>query len=110
MILAGAQRGIPSMVDGVNATAAALIAYGINPACADYMFCSHLSEEISHVEKANPNIRGLYTVINQEFIQKNWIDVKYVNREEDMGKEGLRKAKESYNPEFMVKKYNTIIK
>ncbi len=48
MILAGAQRGIPSMVDGVNATAAALIAYGINPACADYMFCSHLSEEISH--------------------------------------------------------------
>ncbi|MEA5091886.1 hypothetical protein SDC9_12676 [bioreactor metagenome] len=65
---------------------------------------------IVHVEKANPNIRGLYTVINQEFIQKNWIDVKYVNREEDMGKEGLRKAKESYNPEFMVKKYNTIIK
>jgi len=48
MILAGAQRGIPSMVDGVNATAAALIAYGINPACAAYMFCSHLSEEISH--------------------------------------------------------------
>jgi nicotinate-nucleotide--dimethylbenzimidazole phosphoribosyltransferase len=48
MILAGAQRGVPSMVDGVNATAAALIAYGINPACAAYMFCSHLSEEISH--------------------------------------------------------------
>ena len=65
---------------------------------------------IVHVEKANPEIRGLYTVINQEFIQHNWTDVKYVNREEDMGKEGLRKAKESYNPEFMVKKYNTIIK
>ncbi len=48
MILAGAQRGIPIMVDGVNATAAALIAYGINPACTAYMFCSHLSEEISH--------------------------------------------------------------
>lgn len=48
MILAGAQRGVPTMVDGVNATAAALIAYGINPDCAKYMFCSHLSEEISH--------------------------------------------------------------
>ena len=36
------------MVDGVNATAAALIAYGINPDCAAYMFCSHLSAEISH--------------------------------------------------------------
>jgi len=65
---------------------------------------------VVHVEKANPDIRGLYPTINQEFIQNNWTDVKYVNREEDMGKEGLRKAKESYNPEFMVKKYNTIIK
>lgn len=48
IILAGAQRGVPTMVDGVNATAAALIAYGICPDCAAYMFCSHLSEEISH--------------------------------------------------------------
>ena len=48
MILAGAQRGVPTMVDGVNATAAALIAYGINPDSAAYMFCSHLSAEISH--------------------------------------------------------------
>ena len=38
------------MVDGVNATAAALLAYGIEPACADYMFCSHLSAEISHAK------------------------------------------------------------
>lgn len=50
MILAGARRRVPTMVDGVNATAAALLAYGIEPACADYMICSHLSAEISHAK------------------------------------------------------------
>lgn len=48
MIIAGAKRRVPTMVDGVNATAAALLAYGLYPACADYMLCSHLSAEISH--------------------------------------------------------------
>ena len=48
MILAGAARHVPTMVDGVNATAAALIAYGIEPKCAKYMLCSHLSSDLSH--------------------------------------------------------------
>lgn len=48
MILAGAARKVPTMVDGVNATAAALLAYGINPNCAKYMLCSHLSSDLSH--------------------------------------------------------------
>ena len=48
MILAGARRRVPTMVDGVNATAAALIAYGIDPECRKYMLCSHLSSDISH--------------------------------------------------------------
>lgn len=50
MLLAGAQYRVPTMVDGVNATAAALIAYGLQPACADYMFCSHLSAETAHAK------------------------------------------------------------
>ena len=48
MIIAGAKRRVPTMVDGVNATAAALIAYGIYPECRNYMLCSHLSSDISH--------------------------------------------------------------
>lgn len=48
VILACARRRVPVMIDGVNATAAALIAYGINPACRNYMLCSHLSSDISH--------------------------------------------------------------
>lgn len=47
MMLAGAARHVPTMVDGVNATAAALIAYGIDPNCARYMLCSHLSSDLS---------------------------------------------------------------
>ena len=47
-IIQGARRRVPTMVDGVNATAAALLAYGLYPECAKYMLCSHLSAEISH--------------------------------------------------------------
>ncbi len=48
MIIAGARRRVPTMVDGVNATAAALLAYGMYSECADYMLCSHLSADLSH--------------------------------------------------------------
>ena len=48
VIIGAARRRVPVMVDGVNATAAALIAYGLYPACRDYMLCSHLSSDISH--------------------------------------------------------------
>lgn len=48
MIIAGAKRRVPTMVDGVNATAAALLAYGLYPECAKYMLVSHLSSDISH--------------------------------------------------------------
>ena len=59
-----------------------------------------------HVEKANPEIRGLYPFINQQFLIHCFPTAKWVNREDDMGLEGLRKAKMSYNPAFMAKKYN----
>ncbi len=64
---------------------------------------------VIHVEKANPAIRGLYATINQEFCQREWSNVRYINREEDMGIEGLRKAKESYNPVFLLNKYTTLV-
>ena len=64
---------------------------------------------VQHVEKADPDIRGLYTAITKECAEKIWTDVKYLNREEDMGLEGLRRAKESYHPVLMVKKYNLFI-
>lgn len=61
---------------------------------------------VVHVEKADPDIRGAYPAINQGFIAHCWQGMTYVNREEDMGHEGLRKAKESYKPEKMIEKFN----
>lgn len=58
-----------------------------------------------HIEKADPTIRGLYTVINKLFLEQEFPDVSLVNREEDLGIEGLRKAKLSYSPERFVEKF-----
>ena len=58
-----------------------------------------------HIEKANPSIRGLYPFINQQFLVNEFSDAEFVNREEDLGIEGLRKAKLSYHPCRFVEKY-----
>ena len=60
---------------------------------------------VIHIEKANPDIPGIYTAINQLFCANAWSEVTYINREQDLGSEGLRKAKESYHPHHMVNKY-----
>lgn len=62
------------------------------------------------VEKANPAIRGLYAYINSEFLVQAFPEASKVNREDDMGIEGLRKAKESYNPIYRIEKYTIIQK
>lgn len=59
---------------------------------------------VVHFEKAFSSVQGAYPIINQQFVLNELEKYKYVNREEDLGIEGLRKAKESYNPEFYVKK------
>ena len=65
---------------------------------------------VLHVEKAVPGVRGLYQAICKEFAAHAWQDVIYLNREEDMGLVGLRKAKEDMHPEIMWKKYNIYYK
>ena len=46
------------------------------------------------------------SAINQGFVEHAWSAMTYINREEDMGHEGLRKAKESYKPFKMIEKFN----
>jgi hypothetical protein len=60
---------------------------------------------VIHFEKANPNITGLYQVINQRFCSEALQGFTYVNREQDLGIPGLRRAKMSYHPTHFVEKY-----
>jgi hypothetical protein len=64
---------------------------------------------VIHVEKANPAFDGLYQLINQEFCAHEWAGIPYVNREQDLGEEGLRKAKLSYHPHHLVNKYTVTL-
>ncbi len=59
---------------------------------------------VVHIEKAFGDIQGAYPMINQQFVQHECMDYKYINREDDTGAEGLRKAKLSYYPAFLVEK------
>lgn len=60
---------------------------------------------VVHVEKADPDVRGAYPLINQQFVAHEFAALEFINREEDMGIEGLRKAKESYRPVKRIHKY-----
>lgn len=61
---------------------------------------------VIHIEKANTDFSGIYPAINQQFLLNHWQEMQLINREEDMGLEGLRKAKLSYYPSLLATKYN----
>lgn len=62
-----------------------------------------------HIEKAYAEVQGAYPMINQQFVLHEMQDFLFVNREEDDGVEGLRRAKESYRPVEMIKKYTATL-
>ncbi len=74
--------------------------------CAAYTFGEMLNDGtlVIHIEKAHAEYEGAYQAINNFFLKSCYEDAIYVNREQDLGIEGLRRAKESYKPINMIKK------
>ncbi|MEJ2250017.1 MAG: phosphatidylglycerol lysyltransferase domain-containing protein [Candidatus Lokiarchaeota archaeon] len=101
------QKAIDELFDnfltlGVNG---GLILVDDNP--AGYTFGEMLNEDttVIHIEKAHTYYEGSYQAINNKFLRHCCHDTaKYVNREQDLGIEGLRKAKNSYHPMKLIEK------
>lgn len=64
---------------------------------------------VVHAEKAFTRFQGAYPAINNQFVNHACQGFAYINREEDMGLENLRKAKLSYHPAFLEEKFNAKI-
>ena len=58
-----------------------------------------------HFEKADTQYKGIYQAINQKFLANSAADYTFVNREQDLDDEGLRKSKLSYHPEDYLEKF-----
>ena len=85
------------LVGGVLRAEGKIVAFTIGePMCEDTF--------VVHIEKAFADVDGAYPMINQQFVQHECTDYAYINREHDAGSAGLRKAKLSYQPAFMVQK------
>lgn len=59
---------------------------------------------VIHFEKGCPAYKGAYQAINQIFLARSATGYRFVNREQDLDSEGLRKAKLSYNPVDFLRK------
>lgn len=75
-----------------------IVAYSMGERITRQTYCVH-------IEKALAEVRGAYPLINREFVRTYCQNYKYINREDDSGKMGLRKAKMSYEPLLIVHKY-----
>ncbi|MBW2563206.1 MAG: DUF2156 domain-containing protein [Deltaproteobacteria bacterium] len=79
----------------------------VNETMAAYTVAESLSADmlLIHFEKGNTDFKGVYQAINQLFLENSGKNYEIVNREQDLGDEGLRKAKLSYHPVDFIKKY-----
>lgn len=80
-----------------------VVAFSFGERLNDTTFCTHF-------EKAYADVKGAYQIINREMARRLRSDFVYINREEDTGSPGLRRAKQSYHPTVWLKKINAIEK
>lgn len=83
---------------GVLRVGGRLAGFSIGERLNDDMF-------VTHIEKADINYKGAYTALTQAFTSEFAAGYRYINREEDLGIEGLRRAKQSWQPAYLLEKY-----
>ena len=83
----------------------------VNGEIVGFFLCEAVYDTlIVHIEKCERNINGAYQMLAKEEAAKYCVgNLKYVNREDDSGDEGLRKSKLSYHPAFIAEKYTVTI-
>lgn len=88
------------------------IAIYVDDELAGFSVGEKVNEKIAviHVERGEISYKGIYAFLNRKFLTESFSDTEFVNRQEDTGNAGLRKAKQSYHPVKMVKKYLIKIK
>lgn len=96
-------RNLEGIKGGALAVDDVIVAYTIAETMPDNTL-------VIHFEKANQDYQGGYQAINQQFLIHSGKGHTLVNREQDLGNEGLRKAKLSYHPVDYIKKYQIILR
>jgi len=83
----------------------------VDGAMVAYTVAEKLTEDsmVIHFEKGDTQYKGVYQAINQMFLAHSASQYKFVNREQDLNDEGLRKAKLSYHPVEFVFKYRVTL-
>lgn len=80
-----------------------VVAFAVGEAINSSCYCVH-------IEKAFHHVNGAYAIINREFARRFCEGYELINREDDAGEEGLKKAKLSYYPEYVTEKYTITLR
>ncbi len=109
-IIVDEMRGIEKLLDNYEELELRGGLVRVDDKVVAYSIGEKISQNMAviHVEKADINYQGAYQMINMLTVKNEFSDVEYINREDDFGDEGLRKAKLSYNPKKLLKKYKLI--
>lgn len=104
-------QSIPSLLNNMDYLGLEGVAIEVGEKIVGFSIGEKINDKIAiiHIEKGDTSYNGIYSFINKIFIDKCFNDVEFINREQDLGIQGLRKAKESYHPLFLEKKFKVSI-